>query len=112
MRLDRRTQRDDLVGIELAMRGLAEQLLHPPPHEGNARRASDQHHLVDVRRRQSGVGEGHPARQEGGVHEPLDESLELAPRDLAVVRERVERDRQHRPLLGGQTDLGRLGRES
>ena len=62
LRLHGRAQRDDLVGVELAVRRLAEELLHAPPHQRHARRAADQHDLVDVGRRQAGVGERHAGR--------------------------------------------------
>ncbi len=46
-----------------------------------------------------------------GVDQPLDELLELGPRDLAVVREAVEGNRERCPLVGRQADLGGLGGE-
>src|SRR5439155_33313 len=36
----------------------------------------------------------------------------ISARDLAVVGEPLERDRERRPLLRGQADLGRLGRQA
>src|SRR5216683_1663407 len=48
-----------LVGVELAVRRLAEQLLDAAPEERHPRRAADQDDLVDVRQREAGVGERH-----------------------------------------------------
>ena len=111
LRLHRGAQRDDLVRVQLAVRRLAEELLHSTAHERDPRRAADQDHLVDVRRGEAGVGERHPARRQGGVDQARDEPLELGARDLAVVREAVERNRERRPLVGRQADLGGLGGE-
>ena len=59
----------------------AEELLHAPPHQRHPRGAADQHHLVDVRGREPGVGERLPARAKRAGHEPLDERLEVGARD-------------------------------
>ena len=67
--LHRRAERHDFVGIELAMRRLAEELLNALPHERHARRAADQHDLVDLTRGEPRVIERHTAGAERGVHQ-------------------------------------------
>ncbi len=57
------------------------------PHQRHPGGAAHQHHLVDVGRRQAGVGQRLPARPQRAGHERLDEPLELGPRDLAPVGE-------------------------
>ena len=109
MRLDRGAEGDDLVGIELAVRGLAEQVLDAASKERHPRRAADQDDFVDVGGNQAGVRERHPARPQRRIDELPDQPLQLDARDLAVVGEPVERNRQRRPLLCRQADLGRLG---
>ena len=79
------------------------------PHQRHAGRAAHQHHLVDVGRREAGVGQRLPARAQRAGHQRLDEPLELGARDVAPVGEAVEGQRQRRPLVGRQADLGRLG---
>ncbi len=54
-RLDRRTDRDDLVGVDVAGRLLAEELLHDLDDLGHARHAADQDHLVDLAGLQAGI---------------------------------------------------------
>src|SRR5207245_5989397 len=97
MRLDRGTERDDLVGVELAVRRLAEQLPDAATEERHPCRATDQDDLTDVRRAETGVGERHPARPERRIDELPDQLLQLGARDLAVVGESVERDRPSPP---------------
>ena len=48
--LDRRAERDHLVGIEIGQRRLAEELGDRAPHLRHARRAADQHDAIDVAR--------------------------------------------------------------
>ena len=68
------------VGVGLA----AEQLAHRPPDERDARRSADEHHLVDLRRVEAGVGERQPARLERPRDDGLDDPLELVARDRAA----------------------------
>ncbi len=56
-------ERDDLVGVQLAVRRPAEQLADQPADERDARRAADQHDLVDLRRLEPGVGQRLAARR-------------------------------------------------
>ena len=46
--LHRGAERDDLVGIEVAQRLLAEQLAHEVAHDRRARRATDEDHAVEL----------------------------------------------------------------
>ena len=56
--LDRRADRDDLVRVHALVRLLAEQLLHDLLHLRDARRAADEHDLVDLASASTpGVGE-------------------------------------------------------
>ena len=102
-------ERDDLIGIELAVRRLAEQLLYAPAHERHACGAADQDDLVDVGRAQPRVGKCAAAGPERAPHQRFDEPLEVGARHLAAVREAGERQRQRRALLARQADLRRLG---
>ena len=56
--LHRRAERDDLVRVQVGVRRAAEELADPPADVGDARRAADQHDLVDLLRRQLGVAQG------------------------------------------------------
>ncbi len=111
LRLHRCAERDDLVGVELAVRRLAEETLDPLANQRHPGRSSDQHDLVDLSRFEVRVLERHPARPERGVHERRDQPFQLGARDLAPIREPLERDDQHRPLLGRQPALRGLGPE-
>ena len=103
--LDRRADRDHLVGVDALMGLLAEELLHHLLDLGHAGHAADQDHLVDLARGVAGVLEGEPARLDGLLDEVVDQRLELGAGEL------------HRQVLGtarvrgdvGQVDLG-LGR--
>ena len=55
--LDRGADGDDFVGIDALVRLLAEQLLDDLLHPRDARRAADEHDLVDLARVDAGVGE-------------------------------------------------------
>ena len=70
-----RAQRHHLVGVQLGVRRAAEELLDPPADVGDARRAADQHDLVDLLGRQLGVAQGGPALVERAVDERLRAAL-------------------------------------
>ena len=80
--LDRRADRDDFVRVDALVRLLAEQLLDDLLHARNARRAADEHHLVDGRWRHAGVLQRLLRRPDGLLQQVLDERLELRPRQL------------------------------
>ena len=99
--LDRRAQGHDLVRIELAVGRPAEQLLHPPPHQRHPRRAAHQHHLVDLRRRRARrrrapSGTGRASRSTSGSISRSSSARVISRRYV----NRVERDRERRPLVG------------
>ena len=80
--LDRRADRDDFVRVHALVRLLAEQLLDDRLHLRNARRAADQHDLVDLRRVDAGVGQRLLGRADGPLQQVVDELLELGARQL------------------------------
>ena len=95
-------ERDDLVGVQLAVRRPAEQLADQATDERDARRAADEHDLVDLRRAELGVGERLTARLERAVDDRPDERVELRARDpLAVAA-----DTNLRFLAVRQIELG------
>ena len=78
-------ERDDLVGVQLAVRRPAEQLADQAPDERDARRAADQDDLVDLRRLEARVGERLPARLERAIDDRTNQRFELgAGEPLAV----------------------------
>ena len=95
-----------LVGIELAVRRLPEELLDTTPHERHPGRPSHEHDLAHLIGRESRVLEGKATGAERLVHEGCDQALQLGPRDLAAVGEALERDGEGGPLLGRQPALG------
>ena len=92
LRLHRGAQRHHLVRVQLAVRRLAEQLLHPPAHQRHAGGAAHQHHLVDVARSQAGVAQAPAGRARGSrATSGSISAFELGPRDVAPVREASRR---------------------
>ena len=74
--LDRRADRDHLVGVNAFVRLLPEQLLDDLLHPRHAGHAADQDHLIDL-------GSGEPRvleRQSAGLHRLLHEIVHQAPR--------------------------------
>src|SRR5262249_30802582 len=75
--------------VQLAVRFLAEELLDLAADERNTRRATDEDDLVDLRRRQLGVGQ----RLAHGPERPLDnrrdERLEFRARESFAVQRRL-----------------------
>src|SRR5262249_4343299 len=69
--LNRRTHRDDLIGIDALVRLFAEQLLDDFLHLGHAGHAADQHHLIDLRRREPRVFERDAARLDRLLNEVI-----------------------------------------
>ena len=80
--LDRRTERDDLVGVDAPIRLAAEELLDLGLHHRDAGRATDQHDLVDVRDLLAGVRQCLLARLHRARDDVLDHLLELGARQL------------------------------
>ena len=91
------------------MRRLGEQLLDALAHERHARGAAHEDDLVDLSRRQPGVGQRLAARAERAGDQWLQQPLDLRPGDHAVIGEAGQRQRERRALLGRQPDLRRLG---
>jgi hypothetical protein len=77
--LDGRADGDDLVRVDPLVRILAEQLLDDLLDLRDARRAADQHHLVDVRRLDAGVRQRLLGRADRPLQQLLDQLLELGP---------------------------------
>ena len=75
--LDRGADGDDLIRVDAPVRLLAEQLLDDRLHLGDARRPADEHHLVDLRRIEPGVGERLLGRPDGLLQQVLDQLFEL-----------------------------------
>src|SRR5690606_11922003 len=109
--LDRRTQCDGFVGVHVATRLLAEEVLHLFLDLRHARLAADQDDVVDFVDLEAGILERHLARPDGAVNQLVDQRLELGPGqlDIEVLRPgRVRGDvrKVHfRLLRGGQLDL-------
>ena len=103
--LDRRAERDDLIGVDPAVRLFAEEVLHFLLHQRHAGLAADEHDLVDLVAADAGVIERVAAGFERALDQLDDQLLEL--RAGQGVGE----------VLGpggvggdvGQIDLGRLG---
>ena len=113
--LDGRADGDGLVGVDVAARGLAEELLDLGLHLGHPSLAADQDHLVDLARRQTRVLQRDPAGLDGAVDQLLDQRLELGARKLDVEMLRpglIRRDVGQIDvglLARGELDLGLLG---
>jgi NAD-specific glutamate dehydrogenase len=114
-RLDRRTDRDNLVGVYVARRLTTEELLHDLDDLGHAGHAADQDHLVDLTGLQAGILECRLARLQRALDQVVDQRLELGARQLdheMLGAARVRRDERQVDLglLGiGELDLGLLG---
>ncbi len=80
--LDGRADGDDFVRVDALVRLLAEELLHELLDLRHARRAADEHDLVDVRRLQPGIGKRLPDRRHRALQQVVDELLELRARQL------------------------------
>jgi hypothetical protein len=79
--LDRGAERHDLVGVELAMRRLAEQFCDQSAHEGNAGGPADQDDLVDLRGVELRVAERLQARAQRAIDDGSDQLFEFRPGD-------------------------------
>ena len=107
---------DDFVGIDVAVRLLAEDLLHRLDDARHARLAADEHDFVDVLRRARRRLQRVVDRVDRLLDQVLDHLLELAAREDAVemLRSRGvggdERQRDARLLGNRQLALGALGR--
>ena len=80
--LNRRADGDDFVGVDALVRLLPEQILDDRLHARDARRAADQHDLVDLRRVDAGVAQRLLGRPDGLLQQLLDQRLELGARQL------------------------------
>ncbi len=90
LRLHRRSQRYDLVRVQLRVQRLAaslqvEQLRDKRAHGGDARRPTHHHDLVDPLRRKLRILEGLSHRPRCPLHHARDQRLKLFPRDLPQV---------------------------
>jgi NAD-specific glutamate dehydrogenase. len=96
--LDRRAERDGLVGVDVLLRFLADEFGDLLLDLGHPRGAADEDDLVDVALREAGVFEGLLRRADGALDEVLGEVLERGARevllevDRAGVRRRDERE--------------------
>ena len=80
--LDGRADRHDFVRIDALVRLLAEELAHQLLDLRHARRAADQHDLVDLRRVDAGVGQRLLHRRHRALQQIVDQLLELGARQL------------------------------
>ena len=85
IRLHRSAERDNFVGIQIAMRLALEEFFYELTDTRNSRRASDEHGFVDLARRQTGVLHGLLDRADGAINDWLNQLFELCPRDLALI---------------------------
>ena len=83
--LHRRAQRDHFVGIQFGVRLGAEQRFHRVAHHGNARRAADHHHFIDLFDCHTGILDAVAARAERAIDNIGDQLLEQLARDLPPV---------------------------
>ena len=111
-RLNRRAERDDLVRVDALVGLLAEELGDHLLDDGHTRRATDQHHLGDVRRGLAGIGERLLAGVKGALHQVVDHRLELGAGqpDIEMLRAgcvgREERQVDRGLELRAELDLG------
>ncbi len=82
-RLHRRAQRDHFVGIEIGVRLRAEQRLHRAANHGNARRAADQHHFVNLLDRHARIFDAGAARSKRAVDDIRDQLFEKLARVIS-----------------------------
>jgi hypothetical protein len=75
--VDRGSDRDHFVGVDGLAGVAAEQFLDHLLHRRHARHSTDEHHLVDVLRRELGVGEHGPTGADRAVHQIASQALEL-----------------------------------
>src|SRR5690606_37143655 len=75
--LDGCTDRDDFVGVDRAVRFLAEEGLDDLLDLRDTSRASDEDHLVDIARLEAGILERHLHRRYGALDQVVDKLLEL-----------------------------------
>ena len=113
--LDRRADRDDLVGVDRPVGLLAEQRLHRFDDLGHAGHAADQDDLVDLAGGQPGIAQRRLARTHRALDQVVDQRLELGAGDLDVevlgagLVGGDERQVHLGLLAAGQFDLGLLG---
>ena len=104
--LDGRADGDDLVGVDAAVRLLADQVLDLLLHGGHARHAADQDHLVDVGRLEAGVRQRLLGRADRALDQVMRQLGQLRPAERGVEvlgPVRVGGDER-------QVDVGRLRR--
>ena len=114
-RLDGRADGHRLVGIDVAAGLLVEEALDLLLHQGHARLATDQDHVVDVADTEARVLDGRAAGADGAIDQLLNQGFELGPGELehqvlgaALVGSDVGQV-DFRLLAVGQLDLGLLG---
>ncbi len=113
--MNRGADGDHFVRVHALVRLPVEQVTHNLLHPGNAGGAAHQHHLVDLRRIQAGVGKSLLAGARAAHQKVLDHLLEARPRELhhQVLRAAGVGGDEGQVDLGleqrGQLDLGLLG---
>ena len=90
--LDRRADRDDFVRVDALVRLLAEELAHQLLDLRHARRAADEHDLVDLLRVDAGVGQRLLHRRHRPLQQVVDELFELRARQLHLQVLRARSD--------------------
>ncbi len=111
LRLHGRSQRDDLVGVELGVELLAarfeiEELRDECAHGGDAGGAADHDDFVDRLGGELGVFEGLANGAGGAFDDSGDELFELLARDLAIVGLAADFDRYFGVFRGTKCDFG------
>ena len=89
VRLNRRAEGDDLVGIHLQRGGLREEVLHATLDQRHPRGAADHDDAVDVPDLQVDRLDREAAHVEGAIDHPLGLALELLARHLERDRDRL-----------------------
>ena len=113
--LDRRADGNDLVRVDAAVRLLLGDLLDLVLHGGHARHATDEDHVIDVRRLEAGIRQRLLRRTNGALDEVADQLGQLGAghAQVEVLRPggvgRHERQVDLRGLRGAELDLRLLG---
>ncbi len=99
-------QSHDFIRVHTLVRLLAEVFLHGFLNRRHAGHTTDQHHFVDVRSLQAGVGQSLLARLDGAGDQIFDQSFQLSARQLDVQVQRARGvhgdERQVDLVLGGR----------
>ncbi|OQA42697.1 MAG: NAD-specific glutamate dehydrogenase [Spirochaetes bacterium ADurb.Bin315] len=100
--MDRRTHRNDLIGVHTLVRLFSEELLDHRLHGGDSRRSANEDDLIDITGAQAGIAKGVLDGLSGSIDQIGDQLLELgaAQGHLQVLRSRcIRRDER-------QVDIG------